>query len=407
MPETRICKRCDTVLRMGNKGELCAVCLKKERDEPLNAKLDDSQNRKNLEAISTPSGESLEKEFYTPKELAALLGYSLRWVRKKVKREEIKVISFAHGRKQFVRKEEVARLLGLEKGAASFVIPPRLHDDLQAAFTTLTAAMEILKSPTKNFNDMDRAVRMLGLIPFRRDTARLYGLFVGPDEVLLTDGEKAEALEGFNLIYRRNRHREDPISAHLAQRSVYWMARSHENKFAMSVKGLYQSENIPFVRRGMMMGLIFAGLIDPEEYSKTFLNEETNQLLDILIYQMRCKDIPHDLAALVAKDVEIGRNFSRTFSVLMKELGDLAHQPTRLCSLRTLNNVLAFGRDNALADFKKILSLEGNRAMLNGLISQNEGGAMWKADILKLKRWIKDKQLIKNLQAMPRGSAIA
>jgi hypothetical protein len=267
--------------------------------------------------------------------------------------------------------------------------PAIIQNGLKDAFASLTASMEILKSPVKTHDDIGRAALMLEAIPFQRDTARLYELFLAPDKGLLNANEKAEVLEGFHLILQRYRNRENPSSAHLAQRSAHWMARSGEDKFAQVVEGLYQDEKIPLVKRGMMMGLIFSNRIEPDEYLHSFLKQEPNRLLEILTYQMRCKDAPYALDALMAKDVKISRNFERTLEVLLKELKDLQNKPARLCSLHTLNNVLALGREKALTDFKTLLATTDNRLILNMLLSQDGWGSLWRAELKKLKQWLR------------------
>ncbi|MBI5695302.1 MAG: helix-turn-helix domain-containing protein [Nitrospirae bacterium] len=362
------CDICGAILRSTQKASVCDPC--KERglgDIAGGLRLADP------EAITATGDVILNnapKHLLTVEEAAVELRYSTRTIRNLIKDGKIRILRLQNRRKILIPREELDRLLN--SALFNKDVRPRMvenGDNLAKAFIRLKQAIEILQSPVKTQADISRASGLLGRIPFNNMTAKLYALFLAHGSILLSPDEKAEVLEGFRAIYNANRNKEDPVSVHLTQRSIHWLARSGIDEFGLTVKRLYRQERNPLLLRGMMMGLVFSDYIEPEEFLKSYLGLDSNRLLNVLVYQMRDGDIPYSLERLLEKDVALGDKFGNTMRVLLNEVDDFQNKRGAVCSLRTLNDIFILGNDAAVSDLVNALSIPFNRRILNMLLS--------------------------------------
>jgi hypothetical protein len=209
--------------------------------------------------------------------------------------------------------------------------------------------------------------------------------------------DKDEVLIGLRRIFELNRYRKDLSGINLVMRCAHWLARSREEEFVLTVRRSYAAEVNPLVKRSMMLGLAFANAIEPEEILTTFLDEDTNQLLDVLIYQLRTKDILYDLARLVSSHLKIGSEFENSLEEILREFDKVKTEPVRICSLRTLNDILTFGKEKAFVDFKSVLMRVRYRNILNTFLDKTDLDKVWRVEKEKLKNIIMGERGIKNL----------
>ena len=391
MINNRKCAKCQAALRPSQTGELCSPCQEKEEWKNFEqSSLSSTNIRKPFE------GTHNFEQLYTVEEAAEILRHSDRTIRNMIYEGKLKFVHFGK-RKYLIPREEIERLINpriLKKRE------PRPEGELVEALSRLEQSIEILKT-SKTSQDIEAVSNLLRDIPFSDKTAKLYSLFLDQDSDLLTPNEKAEVLEGFRIIFQMNRNRDDPLSMHLSQRSAHWMARSGEAEFALTVKRLYRDEITPLLKRGMMIGLLFANLIEPEEFLSTFLNHDSNRLLNILIYQIRNNDVPYSINKLIDENVTIGSNFKNSLQMLLDELKISRMKPLSICSFHTLNDILSLGKERATEDFRMLLLQLFNRDILNSVLSKRSAGSLWNAESERFKQFIKNNIEIKNLLVKP------
>jgi len=398
-----ICRLCKiTVLRESRKGDLCSACEEKIQKEEYQKS--DTENTRNSPAQIPIESVVMQGEMLTIKQVANKMHYTERTIINWIHQGIIRAFRLPKTRKYLISWEECKRAGDLMPGNQNIPSAGIVEGTLGYYYAKLSAAMEILRSAHKSNQDIEKAVALFEELPFREDTARHYADFLAPTSHLLTADEKSEVLEGFRIIYDLNRSRVDPPGVHLCQRSAHWMARSGEQDFTMMVKRLYRKTDIALIKRGMMIGLILAELMEPEEFLEAFLNTETHWRLDMLVYQMRSKDIPYDLNRLLDKNIELGQSFAGSLQTLFDELRENRGKPYGVLSLRTLNNMLAYGDEIVLSDLKSVLSLPAYRTVFSEILEQSGVSGSCKAEVEKFKKFIRGHSaLLKSLQAGPGG----
>ncbi len=363
------CLMCQVKLRESQKGFFCDLCQGKAKE--LLKQLGDLGF---VVQVGTQNimGDHKERRVLTIKEAGDLTGFGYKTIWKMVKDGDIKTITLKKGGQKRIPVQEIELLLSVDRTIPDYSF-------------NLYKAMGILKVSNKTPNDLKEASKLMDSIPFLDETAKLYGFYLNPDSPCLTYEERGNVLDGLRSIFDLNRDRNDPHNLHLAQRSIHWLARSREEEFVSAVRKLYRKERNPLIQRGMMIGLIFAGALEPEEFLATFLNVESNQLLDIHTYQVRSKDVPYPKPHIEDKKIQIADNFENSLRVLLYEAGGLECNPISPCSLRTLVNILNYGKEKALKDFEKVLYNPFANRLLDSILSAQGPGRLWKNQIEKLK----------------------
>lgn len=384
----RRCKRCPRILRSTQRSDLCELCQREERELKLRAKADQSEIPRKKETSEGNLIDYQEEKVYTVDEYSKRFGYSKRRIREKLIKKEIIGFKLPGGRKWFIPEKNY-----IQEDKISF-LQPTAETDLSGSLSKLQQAVEILVHPDVNRDGVKRASQLLKEIPFLRETARLYELYLAPDSPQLTPKERLNVLEGFQRIFDLNWPKEDPLSTHLTQRVIHWLARSGVEDFVLTVKKLYQGEKHPLIQRGMMLGLVLSGKLDPEEYLNTFFTKEANQLLDIFIYQIRAKDARYSTFLqindlLKSGEVNIQSKFENSLRSLLSELNDPKRNIMGPCSFRTLSSILFFGKEKALKDFKKVISDGATGETLKSILSTQNLGLVWRKEAERLKQYIR------------------
>ena len=385
MNKIRTCLICGAALRTTQKANVCDPCKERElaKNDQFGTKKTSEENDIKIKDL---------EPFYTVEEIAKKIGLGTRRTRDILKERGVRVLRIKGGRRLLIPRKELPRLFETPIYPEEGIHVTETSDDLADAFSRLKKAINILKVPKKDLHDIEMASQLLKEIPFSHKTAELYSLFLAHDSDQLSFNEKSEVLEGFRVIFMSNRGKEDPLSIHLSQRSIHWMARSGEEEFILPVKRLYQSEWIPLIKRGMVIGLLFSDKIEPDEFLKVFLNKDSNKALNILAYQMRSGDVAYSMENLIKKDIRISGKFTNSIQILLHELTDFERKPASICSLFTLIDILSFGKGGAFKDLRDVLSQPVNKEILIKLLSKESSNPTWRLGIEKLKELLKEER---------------